>query len=223
MNQLSSGLRVARVLVGLTFVVACASSNFSGIDAAFGQSNSPTIVRVEEDWELVVKSPDANSTAPQVTCAFSPVGHVDSVHATFELNHQSLPHFQSGGLQLQVWDGDIPRNTHKFPKADAMSQPQEVVRWTQCMEVGGGSLLFEIRNGTSSTWGAFGGQGYLKATVGTGLVNLNGYSPEVSAKHSGIGYAANRVESLVLKRVRITTDKGQTLEYTTPLVVHPAN
>ena len=30
-----------------------------------------TVVGIEEDWELVVAIPDANSTAPQVSCTIS--------------------------------------------------------------------------------------------------------------------------------------------------------
>jgi len=50
-----------------------------------------TIVRVEEDWELVVATPDAASDAPQVTCTISPTGNLDGIHAVLELNQQSLP------------------------------------------------------------------------------------------------------------------------------------
>ncbi|MBI2480844.1 MAG: hypothetical protein HYV60_20120 [Planctomycetia bacterium] len=63
-------------------------------------SEPVTVVRIEEDWELVVASPDSNSTAPQVSCTISPLSHVDSIHAAFELNHQSQPEFSAGGLQL---------------------------------------------------------------------------------------------------------------------------
>ena len=39
--------------------------------------------------------------------------------------------------------------------------------YLQVMELTDGQLLFAIKNGLSSTWGSFGGQGYLSATVGT--------------------------------------------------------
>lgn len=184
-------------------------------DTARAQT-SPEVVRVEEDWELVVAVPDPNSDAPQVSCLISPVGNTESVHAAFEMNYQSMPEFVAGGLQLQIWNNEEPLASRKFPNGAVMQTEGETVRWTQSMSLEGGLLTFEITGGSSSTWGAFGGQGYLKATVATSLENLNGYSPSVSTAGSGVGYAANRVESLKLRRVRLVTSTGEVLE-TEPL------
>ena len=54
----------------------------------------------------------------------------------------------------------------------------------------------------------------------TTLENLNSYHPTVSVGNSGISYAANRVQSLVLKRVRVTTSEGEVLEDSTARPVH---
>ena len=51
-------------------------------------------------------------------------------------------------------------------------------------------------------------------------VRLNEYSPDTSAEHSGVGYAGNRVQSLVLKRVRLLLDTGDVVEDNTERVVH---
>ncbi|OHB83394.1 MAG: hypothetical protein A2V98_12490 [Planctomycetes bacterium RBG_16_64_12] len=181
--------------------------------------SSSRIVRVEEDWELVVATPDPDSDGPQVACVISPVGDLDSVHAAFELNNQSLPSFVPGGLQLQIWSGEMPLSQRKFPNEAVMAQPGETVRWTQSMKLTDEGLVFEITNGSSSTWGTFGGQGYLKAAVATTLTDLNGYHPEVSVQNSGVSYAANRVESLVLRRVRAVTSTGEVLEDTSARTV----
>ena len=178
------------------------------------------IVRVEEDWELVVGTPDPNSDGPQVACVISPLGDVNSVHAALELNHQSLPEFVPGGIQLQVWNDETPENSRKFPNGAVMALPGETIRWTQSMELEDGTLTFEVIDGTSSTWGSFGGQGYLKASGPATLANLNGYDPEVSVKNSGIAYAANRVQSLVLRKVRLITATGEVLEDDTARPVH---
>lgn len=170
------------------------------------------VVCVEEEWELVVATPDLNRTAPQVTCAFSPVSEMESLYTTFELNHQSQPEFVPGGMQLQVWRGEELLASRKFPQNHIMSTDGETVRWTQRMTLQDGVLTFEIVNGTSQTWGAFGGQGYLCTTVLTDLPNLNGYSPTLSVENSGIGYAANRVQSLVLKSIRAVTSTGDVYE-----------
>jgi len=185
------------------------------------QGESPNVVRVEEDWELVVATPDPNSDGPQVTVAMSPIGHVRSVHAALELNHRTLPGFVPGGLQLQLWENESALDSNPFPNTAVMAHPGETVRWTQSMELVEGKLWFEITDGSSTTWGSFGGQGYLKSDVDTQLENLNGYNPAVSVNNSGIGYASNRVQSLTLKRVRITTSDGETLEDDTVRPVYP--
>jgi hypothetical protein len=179
----------------------------------------PTVVRVEEDWEMVVGTPDPNTNAPQAVCVISPVGHVSSTHATVVLNHQSLLSYEPGGLQLQIWDGEVALSDRLFPNSGVMDQQGERIRWTQSMEISSGYITFEITNGTSTTWGSFGGQGYLKAKVPTELANLNGYSPEVSVSNSGISYAANRVESLRLLGVRLFISSGEQLDDTTSRIV----
>lgn len=194
------------------------------VSAARGFAAEPiTVVAIEEDWELVVKSPDPNSTAPQVSCTISPLSHVDSLHATFELNHQSQPAFTSGGLQLQIWNDEQPLSSRKFPNSSVLSTDNETVRWTQVLRLEDGTLTFEITNGTSMTWGSFGGEGYLKASLTTNFENLNGYDPEVSVRNSGVAYAGNRVATLVLKRVRATLATGEVIEDTTQRVAHSHN
>lgn len=178
------------------------------------------IVRVEEDWEMVVLTPDDDSSGPQITSVISPVGHLDSLHATFELNHQSLPEFVPGGIQLQTWEGEYPLLFSKFPNPDLMNTRNEVVTWTQSMKIAEGHLLFAISGGDSTTWGKFGGQGYLRISKATSLENLNGYNPAVSVENSGIPYASNRVKRLVLKRVRVTTADGNQHVDETNRVVH---
>ena len=175
--------------------------------AVFGQDGS-AIVRIEEDWELVVGEPEPNLVAPQVTCVMAPTQTLDGLYLLFDVNHQNHPDFVAGGVQLQVWNGDSTLLERKYPNTLAMAQPGETVVWTQAMAISGGSLSVEITNGRSATWDVFGDEGYLKAAVATDIANLNGYSPDFSIANSGVGYASNRVTSLVLKRVRYYTDSG---------------
>ena len=180
-----------------------------------------TIVRVEEDWELIVGEPDAVNDAPQITTAFSPQGSIEGLHAVFDVNAQGMPVYQPGGLQLQLWDGEVPLSDRRFPNGNVLSQTGEAVYWTHAMEINDGLLQFEIVNGSSSTWGSFGGQGYLKASVATKLTDLNSYCPEISVAHSGVGFSGHRVTSLILKRIRGYTDDGTEVEIESPWVIHP--
>lgn len=198
---------------------AAAALVLAGIaGTARGDSPTPNIIAVEEDWELVVGDPSLENSAPQVTCVISPVGSVDSLYAAFEINHQTQPTFEAGGLQLQVWNGEQHLSTCQFHEHGAMHTAGETVTWTQQLILQGGTLTFVIAAGDSTTWNNFGG--VLRATVGSTLPNLNGYSPEVSASKSGVGYAANRVSSLVLKRIRWYSELGLVAEDDNARVVY---
>ena len=181
------------------------------------------IVRVEEDWVLVVGTPDLNSVSPQLTCVFAPSSDFHSLSGVFELNHQSQPDFSSGGLHLHLWEGTYPLDVRSSHCDCVMSKSNETVRWTQAMTIVDGHLEIEVINGTSLTWGEFGDEGHLKISMPTSLDDLNSYNPQFSVDNSGVGYAAHRVQSLVIKRIRRFTDDGEVLEDSTVRTVYPQN
>ena len=166
------------------------------------------VVRVEEDWELVVGDPDTENNAPQVTAVMSPGGNLDGYYVALEVNFQSQPAYAPGGVHLQLWQGAQCVATKKFPDQSRLAVTGEVVRWTQSMTVENGVLQFEVTDGDSQTWGDFGGQGYLKIAVDGAASHLDNYRPEVSVAHSGVCFAKNRVQSLTLKQVRVTASNG---------------
>jgi hypothetical protein len=204
-------LRMLAVLAGAALVALVANASCA---------QAADVTRVEEDWRLVVREPDTGTDAPQVTTAMSPTGDLGSLHMAFELNHQSWPTYVSGGLHLVLWDGDTPLGTQSSPHTAMLAQAAETVSWTQGMRLEGSNLVFEILNGSSATWGDFGGTGYLKSTTATSLANLNGYDPAVSVDKTKIGYASNRIESLTLMSVRTYGVNGVLInEDATPRVV----
>jgi len=179
--------------------------------AADDTGGAPRIVRVEEDWELQVATPDPSNDAPQISVVIAPTADVDWAYAEFDINHHSHPNFIAGGLQLQVWSGGHPIVANNDPDGGVISQPQEKIRWTQGMKLDDGVLTFAITGGTSTTWGAFGGDGKLSIRTAAPLTDLNGYDTGVSLKNSGVGFAANRVQSLKITAVRRYTADGQVL------------
>lgn len=209
-TRLCQGARVAKRAIRIALVAAAAVASL-GLVPRVAASDAVTIVRVEEDWELVVDSPDPNNTAPQVTCTIAPTGQLDSVYATLEVNHQSQPAFAPGGIQLQLWNGETYLGGHRLSIDNVLTQGGETVRWTQTMTVVDGQLLFGVTNGSSATWGTFGWSD-LHVSVHSDLPNLNGYDPNVSVQNSGVGFASNRVQSLVLKAVRLVTATGEVLQ-----------
>lgn len=183
------------------------------------EADASKIVRIEEDWQLVVDIPDPDTNAPQVTCVFAPTADVDFGYAEFDVNHHSQPAYVPGGLQLQVWSGGQPIIVNNDPDGGVISSPSESVSWTQSMALADGVLTFAVSNGQSRTWGTFGNDGRLQIRAGATLGDLSGYDTSVSVANSGIGYASNRVRSLKITAVRRYLADGRVLIDDTPHVV----
>lgn len=177
------------------------------------------VIRVEEDWELVVSDPDPNCDSPQITCTISPIDSIAGWHAAFDLNQRSFLEFNPGGLQLQLWNGEVAVSQVTASSGGLLATPGERISWTQSMQIVDDYLVFEISRGHSVAWGDFGGSS-LRIALPSGLSDLDGYDPGVSVRNSGVGYAANRVQSLVLKRVRYYTAGGESWEDNTERLVH---
>lgn len=186
--------------------------------------NPPTgVARVEEDWELVVNDPDINDNSPQVTCVIAPLT-VDSGYLAVDVNFHSQPEYSAGGVQMHIWSPNSPMLVADSGLTAALGTQNETITWTTKMSVAQNNLTFEVANGNSTTWGAFGNDGELQLSVGALLASLDGYSTNVSLDNSGVPYASNRVTSLTLKAVRWYSASGTLLQQnTTPQLVHPQN
>jgi hypothetical protein len=198
--------------------------SLAALAALLGLGRSATaqdVVRVEEDWELVLGAPDPNLCGPQVVTAMSPLADLNGTHFTLEVNHRSIPYWTPGGLSMHQWNGEQRVQSYDREDRTVMNTENEVVRWTQYMYVEfGNKLVFEVQNGTSTTWGPFGFSGLFKVKANWNQVHINGYSPAVSIAASGPAYAGNRVQSLILKEVRLTLSNGSVLTDNSERVAH---
>jgi hypothetical protein len=178
------------------------------------------LVRVEEDWELVLGEPDVNVCAPQIATTMSPYSDITSTFFTFEVNHRSAPYWTPGGLTIHQWSGELRQQSFDRADRSVMNTASETVTWTQVLNAGNGQLTFQVKNGTSSTWGPFGYSNMFKLQANWSSGNINNYTPDVSVSQSGVAYAGNRVLSLKLKEIRLTLDDGTTLTDNTVRVAH---
>lgn len=182
------------------------------------EDESEPILRIEQDWKLVLNEPDQSVNAPQFHTVMSPFGDLDSVYAQVTWNWRELPDFAPGGLQIQGWCGDeCP--LHKDFSSNELSTTAETLRWTQAIETDGTVLTFEVINGQSVTWGAFGGHS-LQIRGTAPIAALNNYNTDVSAANSVITYGSNRVQSLVITEVRYYGANGLLGVDSVPTVVH---
>lgn len=174
------------------------------------------VVRVEEDWQLVVNQPDVNLNGPQVTCVLSP-STMDQAYFAVDINYHTQPGYLAGGLQMHAWNPGLPIVTCDFPDQGLMQTSNETVTWTQSMALADGVLTYSVFNGQSQTWGSFGGE---QIVVSTTMGNLNSYDPQVSTTNSGVCFASNLVNTLTLVAVRYYAKDGTLLQQVTnPQVV----
>ncbi len=177
-------------------------------------------VRIEEDWQLVVLSPDPDNFAPQITCTISPSADLNWLYGVFDLNLKNVPSYEAGGVQLQIWDHNVPIASRLANTGTLLQISNETVTWTQRMRLDDDGLTFSIENGQSQTWGQFGGGETITVQAPSYLKNLNGYSSALTIANSGVAYSANRVSSLVLQAVRAYSVSGLATQNTTPQVVY---
>ena len=191
------------------------------------RADTPTnVTRVEEDWELVIGEPNVDDTSPQIITLISPINRIDAECAVLELNHSTQPDYLDGGVQFQRWFGDFERIWRAPYTQNRLAIPGEKINYTMTMKIESGLLQFGVRNGTSQTWGAFGGESeQWNSSVVSQYANLDGYSSAISTKYSRIGYAANRVQKFSLKEVRyyqidvlILKDTSEKIVYQTPVI-----
>jgi hypothetical protein len=157
---------------------------------------------IEEDWELVVATPDPVGVGPQITTCMSPIaGDPSPFFVAFDLNYRERPNFLPGGMQVQVWANGQILSTSSGGSA-LFATRRETVTWTQRMWLTEGLVVYDINNGSSTTWGAFGQGGQLSTVFPGSVTSLLGYDPDASVRTSGVGWESNNVAHLTLVRVR---------------------
>jgi hypothetical protein len=183
------------------------------------RADNPKVLEVEEHWELQLGLPDTDLGAPQATMVMSPSGDLNGAYFVTTLNYQSTPDYQSGGVQVEEWNSGGLVSSGAGMSTGVLNQPEDVIRWTQKLTLHDGQLSYQVTDGSSNAWGSFGGDA-LKIDTQASVDRLNFYRPAVSLTESQIGYADNRVKSLVLKQLIWRTDDGQTHELDAPIDIH---
>ncbi|MBX3431823.1 MAG: hypothetical protein KF847_00595 [Pirellulales bacterium] len=187
---------------------------------AVGEALAIDIVKIEEFWELKLGEPDGPSSAPQVAMVMSPTGDVAGDYFVFTLNHRSHPDFVAGGMQVQRWHDEDFVSVRDGDRGETLHHQDETVSWVQRLTLDEGRVVYEVVDGASDSWGAFGDEeGELRLSYASTATNLNSYRPAVSIEQSGVSFAGNRVKSLTLTRLRWTDSVGQVYELVAPIDV----
>ena len=179
------------------------------------------VVRIEEDWKIVVNDPSPATDSPQITVVFGPADPESKTHAVFEVNHSTQPSYLEGGMQLQCWWGEDLVEYRNQHHPSELYVSNETIAFTTATAVGNNKITMEVINGSSASFGTFGGEVYLRTTVSLSRANLDGFDPEFSLKHSRCGWGKNRVGSLARTAIRYYDKNGELAsEDKTERVIH---
>jgi hypothetical protein len=184
----------------LTAFLTVASTLGLMLGASFQSTPQPD--RIEEDWQVVLGTPESSTNCPQLLTSMSPTGADTDPSLVFKLNYRDQPNYQTGGLSAQVWQGkQFLSNSDQG--TEQCSTANETITWTQRMSLSGGNVNFKVRSGDSTTWGQFGvNDTDLSVNSSSSLSDLSGYSPATSVAKAGATYGADRVTSMTLLQVR---------------------
>jgi hypothetical protein len=160
---------------------------------------------VEEDWSLVVGTPDKANNAPGVKMIMSPQADLLGYSADYNINFhkQGNPDaYIPGGYGIDLCD---PTKSSPINVASTngafLNTPGETLTWTQRLRLSRGNLTFSLRNTSSTTWGTINGM-VLSVSTTCPLADLSAYDPTQSVANSGPIWWRDRVTSLTLTQVR---------------------
>lgn len=204
-EHVRSGLRQSRKssnLAAFLFTLFCAAITTTHLNAA-------DIIKIEEDWELVLTEPDTNKYSPQINLFLAPFGNDLQRYFQLQFNHAAQDDFSGGGFRVAAMIGETNYDQARGNALGALSYNQDIVRWTSVIAIQNGEYLFAVKNGSCQSWGTFGGPEYLVRMPSGENASLEAYAPQNSVDLIDIGFGKNRVTSLKLLRVRQYDTDGQ--------------
>jgi hypothetical protein len=204
------------VRAGLAVVAAAALLTTAPSGQA--QLGGGPIVRIEQDWELIVNTPDTTLCSPQLFILMYPESGGD-IWGQFLINYNDQPKFSAGGVQIQLWqNSSVLDGEDNAPRQAILQNQNETVTFTLVMEIKGGKLNFNAQNVSSPS---FGDINHLASSAAYDPNSFSNYKSSDSVSKSGILFGSNRVTSLTLKQVRKIDQAGNTI-VEAPQVVYPS-
>ena len=158
---------------------------------------------VDEDWELSVTEPKPMIHSPQLTFYLAPDVAQPGTYFQLQIKHAESKGFTGGGFMVSAIRHDVAHDEARSDYRDPLSSEGEKLKWTSVMAVIDGNLLFVIKDGEGTNWGNFGGPEYILRMPAGSIDSLKNYSPVNSVESTDIGFGANRVKQVVLRKARV--------------------
>ncbi|MGC1273359.1 MAG: hypothetical protein WBC44_06595 [Planctomycetaceae bacterium] len=179
---------------------------FASLAATFFLAVAPAaqaqqFARIEEDWELILNTPDLSFPSPQLVVSMKP-NDASDLQALFLINHHDTPTFNAGGGQIQIWDGEALRSYKSFT-GPTLIREGERVTWTQYMDRTATQFQFGLKAVEGEAWGTNTAETLGGPIAASSLnLSLDGYDSNDSIEHATLTFGEERVRSLRLVEVR---------------------
>lgn len=167
------------------------------------------ITRIEEDWEVQVTSPRPERNTPELVTSMGPFADDREAVVSLLINHSTAPNYSAGGLQLQVWRNEQLAGSLNYGESKQLATANEVIRFTLVMELEAAKLKFQVKNGSSSTFGTF-GENWIE--VPTVLTSLNAYHPQASIERSAVSVGGNNLSKYQINQVRYAAGPAEVVD-----------
>jgi len=171
------------------------------------------VTAIEEEWQLDIGTPNSARNSPQLNLVTAATSDGQTFHAVLLINQNGD---QGGGIELQLWNGTTLLGSSTHGTSQSLATTAERITWTTRMELSNnGVLTVQVLSGVSTTWGRFSGANNSPLTVSapTSLKNLNSYDPNFTTSASGVEYGSNRVNKIILRKVRVYTGNKKSVEH----------
>lgn len=176
--------------------------------ATSAKAESQDIYFVEEDWEVTIVEPATAINSPQISFFTFPVSSDESSYFQLQMNYAAEEWYSSGGFRVTAVSGEVPVDEERSENRKIWATSHDTIKWTTLMAFQDGRYYYAIKDGQSDDWGSFGGPDYLVEMPAAEGQSLIAYHPSISLDNVDVGFGANRVASIRLKKVRVYYHDG---------------
>lgn len=167
--------------------------------------STPAYYRIEQDWKLVVSTPNSDQGTPNIVVAMTPQASTN-IFANLLINYGSTPSYSAGGFQTQLWNGSTLVSSGDY-KSNKLNYANESITFTTYLNYTPSTqtLEFGVVNGSSQSFGSFTNCTPLVLTyVPQAALSsaLAAYSTTDTISNSEIVAGAEQVSSLTITAVR---------------------
>ncbi|MCA9058086.1 MAG: hypothetical protein KDA85_06285 [Planctomycetaceae bacterium] len=209
--------RAVRRIRAVALTIAAVLTTMT-VSTVVAEDGSP-VVRVEEDWVALIRTPDRETSAPQIVNVIAPTPSTSAAFGILELNHNSVPRFREGGIQIQAWNSTQNIEARTSEKTARLYNVNDRLEYTVTIAVTPEGYQFGVVNGRSRSWGDF-CRNPLTVAAPAEAPTLENYRPEWSVANTNVNVGAHRVEILYLRSVRYFHADGTSRTDDTMRVIH---